>query len=64
MSREEYMRKYSKYLPPDIRDLYQIEGLIVAGGYLYIRIIKVMYRLKQASMIAYNQIVYHMDPHI
>ena len=64
MSREEYMRKYSKYFPPDIRDLYQIEGLIVAGGYLYIRIIKVMYRLKQAFMIAYNQIVYHMDPHI
>ena len=63
MSRAEYIRIQSKYFPPDIRDRYDIEGLISADGYVYIKIIKVMYGLKQAIIIAYNQLIYHMDPH-
>ena len=30
----EYMRKQQKYSPPDIRDQYDIEGLIAADGYV------------------------------
>ena len=32
-------------------------------GYVYIKIIKGMYGLKQAANIAYNQLILHMEPH-
>ena len=41
-----------------------IEGLIAAYGYVYIKIINGMYGLNQASIIAYNHLIYHMEPHI
>ena len=63
MSRAENMRKYSKYLPPDTRHRYEIEGLIVADGYVYIKIIKGVYVLNQVAIIAYNQLISHMEPH-
>ena len=63
MSRADYIRIHSKYFPPDIRYRYYIEGLIVADGYVYIKIIKGMYGLKQADRIAYNQLVFYMEPH-
>ena len=63
MSRAEYMRMNSKYAPPDIRDRYQIEGLVVADGYLYIKIIKGIYGLNQAAIIAYSKLISHMEPH-
>ena len=62
MSRSEYMRIHSKYFPLDIRYLYEIEGLIAADGYLYIKIIKGLYELKQSGILAYAQLISHMDP--
>ena len=63
MSREYYMSIHSKYSPPDVRDRYHIEVLIAADGYVYIKTINGMYGLKQAAIITYNQLIYHMDPH-
>ena len=63
MSRAEYMRIRSKYLPPDIRDQYNIAVLIALDGCVYIKIIKGMYGLNQAAIIAYNQLISHMEPH-
>ena len=63
MSRADYMRINSKYSPPDIRDRYEIEGLIAADEYVYIKIIKGVYGINQASIIAYNQLISHMEPH-
>ena len=63
MSRSEYIRIHSKYFPPDIRDQYQIESLIATDGYVYINIIKGMYGLKQAEIIACNKLIYHMEAH-
>ena len=63
MSREEYIRIHSKYFPTDIRDQYHIDGLIAACGYLYIKIIKGIYGIKQAYIISYNNLISHMDPH-
>ena len=57
------MSIHSTYFPPDIRDRYEIEGIIAADGYVYIKIIKGMYGLNQAAIIAYNQLIYHMKPH-
>ena len=62
MSRKEYIRIHSKYFPPNIRALYHIDGLISEDGYVYIKIIKGVYGLKQATIIAYNQLISHMKP--
>ena len=63
MSRAEYIRIYSKYFSLDIRYRYYIEGLMAADGYVYIKIIKGTYSLNQSSIIAYNQLISHMEPH-
>ena len=63
MSRAECMRINSKYFQPDIRARSQIDGIIAADGYVYIKIFKGMYGIKQAVIIAYNQLISHMEPH-
>ena len=63
MSRENYTRIHSKYLPQGIISLYQIDGLIAEGGYVYINITKGMHGLKQVSIIAYEQLIFHIEPH-
>ena len=37
MYRVDYMIIHSKYFPPDIRELYQIDGLIAEDVYVYIK---------------------------
>ena len=63
MSRPEHTRIQSKYSPPDIRDQYNIKGLISENGYVYIKISKGMYRLKHTDIIAYNHLISNMEPH-
>ena len=63
MSIAQYMIINSKYFPPDIRELYQIDGLIAEDRYVYKKVIKGMYGLKKAYIIAYNQFISHMYPH-
>ena len=63
MSRAHYIRINSKYFLLDIISRYQIDGLIAADGYVYIKIIKCMYGIKQAAIIAYKQPFSHMYPH-
>ena len=63
MSRAEYIRIHPNYFPPYIITLYQIDGIIAEDGYVYINIIKGIYVLKQADMIAHNQIISNIDPH-
>ena len=57
------MRIHFKSFTPDIRELYKIDGIISEYGYVYIKIIKGMYGLKQESIITYNQLIDHMDSH-
>ena len=47
ISRTEYMRIYSKYLPTDIIACFHIDELVAADGYVYIKIVKGMYVLKR-----------------
>ena len=63
ISRAWCMRIHSKYFPQDIRDRYEIEVLVAADGYVCIKILRGVYVLKQAAIIAYNQLISHMDPH-
>jgi hypothetical protein len=49
MARPEYMRIHSKYFPPEIRALYQIDSLIASDGYMY------MLRSTKACMVSNRQ---------
>ena len=55
MERPEYMKVPLKYFPPDIITKYALHKL-VHRGYIYIKIIKGMYGLKQAAVLAYNNL--------
>ena len=63
MARSDYMRIHSKYFPPEIKALYMIDAPIDSDGYVYVEIKKGMYGLKQSAVIAYQQLVKHLDGH-
>ena len=58
-----YMRIHSKYFFEDIRTEYDIDSKITPDGFVYIHIQKGMYGLKQAAVLAYNQLVTNLKPH-
>ena len=61
MSRPEYMKMALKYIPQDIIERYNLLELAV-DGYVYIRINKGMYGLKQAEILAYQQLENFLSP--
>ena len=62
MNRPEYMKIPYKYFPDDIIQKYNLQNK-VSNGYIYIKIKKGMYGLKQAALLAYNKLVQHLAPH-
>ena len=54
MARPEYMKIKIKYFPADIQKAYHLLHLVSLDGYIYCRIVKGMYGLKQAARIAYD----------
>ena len=69
MKDAEYMRINSKYFLQDITDKYDIQKKIAPNGYVYCRIKRGMYGLKQAARLAYDNLKinlapfgYHPDP--
>ena len=46
-----------KYFPQDIIDKYELHSIVTKDNYIYIKIKKGMYGLKQAAVLAYNQLV-------
>ena len=63
MGRPEYMKVKIKYFPADIQKTYNLENLLSADGYVYCRIVKGMYGLKQAARIAYDLLRKHLAQH-
>ena len=63
MAEPEYMRIHYRYFPREIREQYDLESKVAADGYIYVKIKKGMYGLKQASVLAYDQLVEHLAPH-
>ena len=63
MERPEYMRIHSKYFMEDIREKYNIVNIIAPDGYVYCRIKRGMYGLKQAARLAYNALVSNLGNH-
>ena len=63
MEEPEYMRIPYKYFPHDVRLQYDLESKVTTDGYIYVKIKKGMYGLKQAAVLAYDQLVEHLAPH-
>ena len=57
----EYMRINGKYFMSDIRNKYNINKLIANDGYVYCKIKKGMYGLKQAARLAYDDLKKHLS---
>ena len=55
MKKPEYMKVHIKYFPADIIQQYALNNL-AHNGYIYIKIKKGMYGLKQASVLAYQNL--------
>ena len=60
MNDAEYMRIHEKYFMPDIRQKYKIDEKVTSNGYVYCRIKRGMYGLKQAARLAYDALKQHL----
>ena len=57
------MRIHSRYFDDEIKKLYNIEPIIADDGYVYCEIQRGMYGLKQAAILAYNQLKRNLQKH-
>ena len=62
MPRKEYMRVPLRYFPPDIITLYNLDEIVTRDGFIYIEIHKGMYGLKNAAILAYNNLKKNLLP--
>ena len=63
MKEPEFMRLHHKYFPADICAQYNITKLVAPDNYVYIKIKRGMYGLKQAAMLPYEQLVLTLAPY-
>jgi len=59
----EYMRIHSKYFNDEMRKLYNIDSIIAEDGFVYCEIQRGMYGLKQAAILAYQQLKVNLERH-
>ena len=64
MERAEYMKIIYKYLPSSIQNAYDLQHVVTNDGWVYIKIIKGMYSLKQAAKIAYDLLKERLALHV
>ena len=60
MLEAEYMKIHKKYFLEDIREKYSIDKLVHVDGYVYCKIKKGMYGLKQVARLAYDELKIHL----
>jgi hypothetical protein len=59
----QYMRIHRKYIPQDIQEQYKLTPAhFDSRGYAYVEIRKGMYGLKEAAILAYDQLRTHLAP--
>ena len=61
MEKPQYMRMRWDQIPNDIRIRYNLQAMR-HGDYVYVKIKKGMYGLKEAAILAYNKLVHHLTP--
>ena len=64
LKKPEYMKVKYKYFPEDIRKRYHLPLLVTQDNYIYIPIKKGMYGLKQAALLAYDNLQQCLKPHL
>ena len=64
MSLEEYMCVKLKYIPLDIQIKYSQVDKVTHDDYVHIQIKRGMYGLKQAAMLAYDNLKTYLAPYI
>ena len=64
MEGEEYMKVQYKHFPEDIRKRYKLDEKVTDNGYIYIKIKKGMYGLKQAVLLAFEHLKSNLAPHV
>ena len=57
MARTEYMKVPLRYFPDDIQVKYNLKNFVTTNNFIYIKIKKGMYGLKQAAVLAYNNLI-------
>ena len=62
MIEPEFMKIKAKYFLEDIQKLYHISEKMAQNSYVYCKIKRGMYGLKQAEILAWDQLVQHMEP--
>ena len=63
MQKAEYMRIPWKYIPQDIQSQYNLEKKRTKERYVYVKIKKGMYGLKQAGFLKYDNFVSNFKNH-
>ena len=63
MAEPEFMRIALKYFPMDIISKYNLQEKVAQDGYIYIKIKRGMYGLKQAALLAHQQLITNLAPH-
>ena len=63
MATPEYMKVNYKHIPPDIRARYSLNSKVTTDGYLYVKIKKGMYGLRQAAILAYKYLQKTLKPY-
>ena len=63
MERPEYMKIPFHRFPPDIVKRYQLDKKVAEDGYVYIKIKRGMYGLKQAAILAYRHLINVLKPY-
>ena len=63
MNSLEYMLILYSYIPTAIRDLYNLDEIVIEDGYLYIKIKKGVYGLKQVALLAFNNMIPNLLKH-
>ena len=57
----EYFRIHHKYFDDDLINHYKLRDKIADDGYIYCEILKWIYRLKQAAILAYMQLKQQLE---
>ena len=63
MLKPEYMKIHNKNIPQDIRDHYELDKLLSDDGYIYCKIKKRMYGLKQATILSFDNLFKKLSSH-
>ena len=61
MRKPQYMRMRWDQIPEDIKHCYNLHQML-HNNYIYIKIKKGMYGLKEAAILAYNKLLHHLTP--